>query len=179
MTAATTSQTAGPYWHMIDFPEWADLTRTGGPNEGIAGERVVLVGRMTDGDGAPVADGMVELWQAGPDGRLDGAFHGFGRCATDDQGEFRFVTLKPGPVAGRGNATQAPHLMLSVFARGLLRQLVTRAYFEGEPLNADDPVLAAVEPARRGTLIARPEGGGIWRLDIRLQGGDETVFLDV
>ena len=180
MTAATAHQTAGPYWHMIDFPEWADLLRTGSGNEGVQGERIVLAGRITDGDGAPVVDGLVEIWQAGPDGRYEDVFHGFGRCATDANGEFRFTTLKPGPVPGRGNATQAPHIEIAIFARGLMQHLVTRAYFAGEALNATDPVLNLVEdPARRATLVAKPEGGGIWRLDIRLQGEGETVFLEV
>ncbi len=180
MTAATASQTAGPYWHMIDFPEWADLLRTGGGNEGVAGEKVTLVGRITDGDGAPCGDALVEIWQAGPDGTYEAGFHGFGRCATDPDGEFRFRTLKPGPVPGRGNTLQAPHIQIVIFARGLMSHVVTRAYFEGEALNATDPVLNLVEdPARRATLVAKPEANGVWRLDIRLQGDGETVFLDV
>lgn len=179
MTAATASQTAGPYWHMIDFPEWADLLRADGPNANITGERIILTGRITDGDGAPCSDAMVEIWQADPEGRYDSGFHGFGRCATDENGVFRFVTLKPGPVRGRGNAIQAPHVVISIFARGLLKQLVTRLYFAGEALNENDPLLSAVDPARRGTLIAQPNGQGEWRLDIRLQGEGETVFLDI
>ncbi|WP_137177917.1 protocatechuate 3,4-dioxygenase subunit alpha [Roseomonas sp. AR75] len=180
MTAATASQTAGPYWHMIDFPEWADLLRAGSGNEGVQGERIVLTGRITDGDGAPVSDGLVEIWQAGPDGRYEDVFHGFGRSATDAEGVFRFTTLKPGPVPGRGNAMQAPHIEITIFARGLMQHLVTRAYFEGEALNATDPVLTMVEdPARRATLVAKPQGEGVWRLDIRLQGEGETVFLEV
>lgn len=180
MVAATASQTAGPYWHMIDFPEWADLLRPGSGNEAVKGEKVVLTGRITDGDGAPVSDGLVEIWQAGPDGRYEDVFHGFGRCGTDQNGEFRFVTLKPGPVPGRGNAMQAPHIQVAIFARGLMQHVVTRAYFEGEALNATDPVLTMVEdPARRATLVAKPQGDGVWRLDIRLQGEGETVFLDV
>lgn len=175
---ATASQTAGPYWHMIDFPEWADLTRAGGPNADVAGERIVLAGRITDGAGAALVDGLVEVWQAGPDGRFEAGFHGFGRCATDDDGGYRFTTLKPGAVPGLGNATQAPHIVLTLFARGLMKQVVTRAYFAGEPLNETDPVLNLVEPGRRATLIAQPVGGE-WRLDIRLQGEGETVFLDV
>ncbi|WP_372617742.1 protocatechuate 3,4-dioxygenase subunit alpha [Falsiroseomonas sp.] len=180
MTAATASQTAGPYWHMIDFPEWADLLRAGSGNEAVQGERITLTGRITDGDGAAVADALVEIWQAGPDGRFEDGFHGFGRSATDADGVFRFATLKPGPVPGRGNATQAPHIEIAIFARGLMQHLVTRAYFEGEALNANDPVLALVDdPARRATLVAKPEGNAVWRLDIRLQGEGETVFLDV
>ena len=180
MTAATASQTAGPYWHMIDFPEWADLLRSGSGNEGITGERIVLTGRITDGEGAPVGDALVEIWQAGPDGRYDGAFQGFGRCASGPDGEYRFVTLKPGLVPGRGNAMQAPHIQIAIFARGLMQHVVTRFYFAGEPANEADPVLNLVEdPARRATLVAKAAGAGTWRLDIRLQGEGETVFLDV
>lgn len=180
MTAATASQTAGPYWHMIDFPEWADLLRPGSGNEALAGERIVLTGRITDGEGAPVGDALVEIWQAGPDGRYDGAFQGFGRCASGPDGEYRFVTLKPGQVPGRGNAMQAPHIQIAIFARGLMQHVVTRAYFAGESANEADPVLNLIEdPARRATLVATPASAGTWRLDIRLQGEGETVFLDV
>jgi protocatechuate 3,4-dioxygenase alpha subunit len=179
MTHATASQTAGPYWHMIDFPEWADLLRAGGPNAGAAGERIVLTGRISDGTGAVVPDAMVEIWQADPQGRYDSDFHGFGRCATDAEGRYRFVTVRPGPVPGPGNSTQASHVVVSIFARGLMRALVTRAYFAGDARLAEDPILALVPQARRGTLVAQPTGGGEWRLDIRLQGEGETVFLDL
>lgn len=175
----TPSQTAGPYWHLIDFPEWADLTRAGSPNAGVAGERITLTGTVTDGDGAPCADAMIELWQAGPDGAYEAGFHGFGRCATDEAGRFRFATLKPGPVPGPGNSLQAPHITLAIFARGLMHHLTTRVYFAAEPLNEADPVLALVPEARRGTLLARAAAPGHWNLDIRLQGADETVFLDI
>lgn len=180
MSAATASQTAGPYWHLIDFPTWADLLRADGPNAGFTGgQRILLTGRITDGDGAPCTDAMVEIWQADPEGSYEGEFHGFGRCATDAEGRFRFVTVRPGPVRGRGNATQAPHVTITIFARGLLTHLTTRLYFAGEALNATDPVLLAVPEARRGTLLAQPAGEGEWRLDIRLQGEGETVFLEV
>jgi protocatechuate 3,4-dioxygenase, alpha subunit len=177
---ATASQTAGPYWHMIDFPEWADLLREGGPNAGYdKGERITLTGRVTDGGGAPCTDAMVEIWQADPEGEYESGFHGFGRSATDADGRFRFITVKPGPVKGRGNATQAPHVTISIFARGLLQHVVTRLYFAGERLNETDPVLNQVPAARRSTMIARPDGEGVWSLDIRLQGENETVFLEV
>lgn len=179
MTHATASQTAGPYWHMIDFPAWADLLRADGPNAGASGERIVLTGIITDGEGAVVPDAMVEIWQADPEGSYDGAFHGFGRCATDGEGRFRFVTLKPGPVPGPGNSAQAPHITLVIFARGLMQGLLTRAYFAGDARLAEDPVLSLVPKARRGTLIATEAGQGEWRLDIRLQGEGETVFLEV
>lgn len=168
----TPSQTIGPFWHGLADPAMADLTRFGAP-----GERIVLAGTVTDGDGAPVADACVELWQASPPVSED--FTGFGRAATDAQGGYRFTTLRPAALPGRGNLTQAPHLALTVFARGLLAQVVTRAYFAGEPLNDVDPVLNAVPAERRGTLIAGADGPACWRLDIRLQGDAETVFLDV
>lgn len=178
MTHATASQTAGPYWHMIDFPEWADLLRAEGPNAGATGQRITLTGRITDGAGAAVADALVEIWQADADGRYDSDFHGFGRCATDAHGAYRFVTIKPGAVPGRGNSTQAPHVVIAIFARGLMAGVTTRAYFAGDALLAEDPVLALVPQGRRGTLIAQEEAAGTWRLDIRLQGDGETVFLE-
>jgi protocatechuate 3,4-dioxygenase, alpha subunit len=176
---ATASQTAGPYWHLIDFPEWADLLRADGPNASVEGERIAVEGRITDGDGAACADVMVEIWQADPRGSYEGAFHGYGRCATDQDGRFRFVTLKPGPVRAEGNAFQAPHIAISLFARGLLKQLVTRLYFAGEPLNEQDAILNAIPAERRGTVLARRGADGTWRLDLRLQGEEETVFLEV
>jgi protocatechuate 3,4-dioxygenase alpha subunit len=171
MSVATAFQTIGPYWHLIDDPALADLTRFG-----AAGEKIVLTGRVTDGADALVADGCIELWQASP--AAGDVFPGWGRCATDANGEFRFTTLKPGPVPGRGNAMQAPHLALNILARGILTRLYTRAYFAGEPMNDTDPLLAMVEhPVRRATLIAQPEGEAVWRMDIRLQGDGETVFI--
>jgi protocatechuate 3,4-dioxygenase alpha subunit len=173
MPTATASQTIGPYWHILEDKSWADLTRFG-----AEGERLTLTGAIYDGDGKPCADACVEIWQSDPP--AGEKFPGFGRSNTDARGEFRFTTLKPGPVAGRGNAQQAPHIAICVLSRGLMRGLVTRAYFQGEPLNETDPLLLSVEdPARRATLVAKPEGSAVWRLDIRLQGEGETVFLDV
>ncbi len=177
---ATAAQTIGPYWALIEHPEWADLLRAGGPNAGYdKGERITLTGRVTDGDGATCPDAVVELWQAGPDGEYEAGFHGYGRSRCDADGCFHFTTVKPGAVKGRGNATQAPHVTLSVFARGLMNHVSTRLYFSGEALNETDPVLGQVPEARRGTLIARPAGAGVWQLDIVLQGEGETVFLEV
>jgi protocatechuate 3,4-dioxygenase alpha subunit len=172
MPIATAHQTIGPYWHLLDDPTWADLTRFG-----AEGERIAVSGRITDGAGAPVGDACVEIWQTDPS--ASEAFPGFGRAATDADGVFSFTTLKPGPVRGRGNAQQAPHLAVAIFARGLLRHLVTRLYFAGEPLNETDPLLSSIPDRRRDTLIARQDAPGRWHLDISLQGGAETVFLDV
>jgi protocatechuate 3,4-dioxygenase alpha subunit len=177
MPAATSGQTIGPFWHLIEHPEWADLTRFG-----AAGERITLTGSVIDGDGNPVTDAAVELWQVDPP--ADDRFPGFGRSRTDEHGEFRFTTVKPGPVPGRGNAQQAPHFAIAVHARGLLKGLFTRAYFASEPLNETDPLLSAIEdPKRRATLIAQPDGVERWRIDIRLQrsphGETETVFLNI
>ena len=173
ITPATAGQTIGPFWHLLEDKSWADLTRFGVP-----GEPIVLTGRVVDGDGAPFADGCVEIWQADPP--LSELFPGFGRCGIDRAGEFRFKTLKPGPLPGRGNACQAPHIAICIHGRGLMRHLHTRAYFANETLNETDPLLNSIEaPSRRATLIARPDGSHVWRLDIRLQGGEETVFLDI
>ena len=178
--AATASQTIGPYWALIEHPEWADLLRAGGPNAGYAeGERITVTGRVFDGDGTPAGDAVVELWQADPNGEYEQGFHGYGRSRCDAEGRFTFTTVKPGAVKGRGNATQAPHVTLSVFARGLMNHVSTRAYFANEPLNETDPVLAQVPEARRGTLLARQAAPGVWQLDIVLQGENETVFLEV
>ena len=172
MPIATSSQTIGPFWHLIDFPDWADLTRFG-----AAGEKITLHGLVLDGDDMPVTDACVEIWQTDPP--AGDSFPGFGRAATDPKGFFRFTTIKPGPVPGRGNAMQAPHFGVTLFARGILIGLRTRIYFEGESLNETDPLLSSIDdPARRATLVAVPDGPASWRLDIRLQGEDETVFLD-
>ncbi|MGC2199760.1 MAG: protocatechuate 3,4-dioxygenase subunit alpha [Stellaceae bacterium] len=177
MPSATGGQTIGPFWHLIEHPEWADLTRFG-----ATGTPITLVGSVVDGDGNAVTDAAVELWQSDPP--ADDRFPGFGRCRTDERGEFQFTTLKPGPVRGRGNAQQAPHFAITLHARGLLKGLVTRAYFAGEPLNETDPLLSSIEdPVRRATLLARPDRADRWRIDIRLQRGahseTETVFLDI
>jgi len=173
MPAATAGQTIGPYWHLIEHPEWADLTRFG-----ALGERMEVTGVITDGVGDPVTDAAVEIWQSSPP--ADDRFPGYGRAATDCDGRFRFVTVRPGAVPGPGNQTQAPHLSVVLLARGLMSALRTRIYFEGEALNETDPLLSSIQdPEERATLIARPAGRGSWTLDIRLQGEGETVFLEV
>ncbi len=169
----TTSQTIGPYWHLLEDKSWADLTRFG-----ATGDVITVTGTITDGGGAPVGDACVEIWQASP--AADEHFPGFGRAASNEAGVFSFKTIKPGPLPGFGNALQAPHLALTILARGLLFHLATRIYFEGEPENENDPVLGLIEPAgRRATLIARLTKPGVWHLDIHLQGDAETVFFEI
>jgi protocatechuate 3,4-dioxygenase alpha subunit len=181
----TPSQTVGPYLAIV-LP-WED-----GPDIAVAGTPglLTLSGRVTDGAGAPVPDGLIEVWQADPDGRFAHpddprgsstyqGFRGFGRCPTDADGRFVFHTVKPGCLPDGEGGSEAPHLDVSVFARGLLNRVVTRIYFpdEGES-NAADPVLAGLEPAERALLVAAPEGDGL-RFDIRLQGADQTPFFQV
>ena len=182
---ASGSQTVGPYLHI--GLTWLNTAQIAGP--GVKGERITVQGRMLDGDGAAVSDGLIEIWQANAAGRyahpedrqknaLDKGFRGFGRIPTDARGAFKFTTIKPGSVAGPGGMPQAPHLAVTIFMRGLLKQLSTRLYFPGEPANARDPVLRRVPAARRATLVARRKSKGVLQWNIVLQGRDETVFFD-
>jgi len=170
----TPSQTVGPFFSI-------GLTWEAGPfvvPEGTDGA-VWIRGAMTDGAGDPVPDGMVETWQPGPEGRDpvagEAGFRGLGRSFTDPAGRFGLLTVKPGAAGG-----QAPHLVVAVFARGLLTHLFTRIYFGDEhEANATDPVLTSLaDDAARRTLVAEPTGDG-YRFDIRLQGDDETVFFSI
>jgi protocatechuate 3,4-dioxygenase, alpha subunit len=184
----TPGQTVGPFFALgLDRPDWADMTRNN-----PEGERIVIEGRVLDGDGVPVPDALLELWQANAAGRydspedtqtdkqLDPNFLGYGRAATDSEGRFRVMTVKPGPVPGRGNALQAPHINVAFFARGLLKQLFTRIYFADEAANAADPLLSSIDDgAVRETLVARRGDSGAYRFDIVLQGENETAFLDL
>jgi len=180
----TASQAIGPYLRIGLTPMF--VTEIAGPD--VPGERITLRGRVLDGDGRPVNDALIEVWQANAEGRyahpddtqekpLTPGFQGFGRSPTDDDGAFRFTTIKPGSASGSDGQMQAPHLAVVVFMRGLLRQLVTRVYFPGDPANATDPVLQLVPVERRATLIARPAADGTLEWDIHLQGADETVFF--
>jgi protocatechuate 3,4-dioxygenase alpha subunit len=181
----TPSQTVGPFLSL--GLTWAD-----GPYvvpEGTPGA-IRIGGRVLDGEGKPVPDAVVETWQADPAGRFDhpddprGAeasavwgFRGFGRSSTDADGQWWVLTVKPGPLPGPGEATEAPHLDLSVFARGLMHRVVTRIYFPDEgAANDADPVLRTVPAGRRPTLIASATDDGLC-FDIRLQGDHETVFF--
>jgi protocatechuate 3,4-dioxygenase alpha subunit len=182
---ATTSQTIGPYLRIgLESMQIEELAP-----RGVAGERFTLRGRLIDADGKPVNDAAVEIWQANSHGRyaspedkqdkpLEPAFRGYGRSLTDDEGAFRFSTIKPGRVPGLGNSVQAPHLNVTLFMRGLLKQLMTRMYFPDDPANATDPVLALVPAERRATLIARKVGEGALEWHVILQGKGETVFFD-
>jgi len=171
---ASASQTVGPFFHLgCDRQCVSDMA---GDAPGL---KLVIAGRVLDGDGKPVSDALIELWQAGPDGRHgQPGFPGFGRVATDDEGGFRFVTLKPGPVHGHDGRPQAPHIVAAIFMRGLLKHLVTRIYFPDEAANATDGVLALVPQERRATLIARNKDVGQLEWNVILQGADETVFFE-
>jgi protocatechuate 3,4-dioxygenase, alpha subunit len=175
----TASQTVGPFLSIgLAWPDGPELVPAGTPGA------IRIAGVLVDGAGAAVPDGLVEIWQADPDGRFRhpadprGAgehqgFRGFGRCATGPDGAFWFRTLKP----GRVDDEQAPHVDVTVLARGLLRQVVTRLYFPDEAgANAADPVLAGLPADERRLLVAVDDGGGL-RFDIRLQGAEETPFF--
>lgn len=184
---ATTSQTIGPYFAI--GLTWLKQENLAGP--GVSGERVTIVGRVLDGDGKPVPDAVLELWQANAHGKyahpedkqdklVEAGFTGYGRIPTGEDGKFRLTTIKPGAVPGPDGKSQAPHIAVSVFSRGLLRRLVTRIYFPDEAANTGDFVLNLVEPARRGTLIAKKAAGQSDALEwnVILQGPEETVFFD-
>jgi protocatechuate 3,4-dioxygenase alpha subunit len=183
----TPSQTVGPFFHLC--------LRDDVSNRLISeddGDAVRIQGVVLDGAGDPVPDGMIEIWQANRAGRyahpddpreelrLEEAFTGFGRCATNEQGRYEFLTVKPGRVPDAHGVLQAPHVLVGLFARGLLKRLVTRIYFPDEQeANGHDPVLGSIaDEAQRATIVARPTGSGL-TFDIRLQGEGQTAFFDV
>jgi protocatechuate 3,4-dioxygenase, alpha subunit len=183
----TPSQTVGPFYSLgTTWLHGTDLAA-----HATAGERITISGILTDGDGKPVPDGFLEIWQANAQGKyahpddpqdkpIDPGFSGFGRVPTDKDGSFRFTTIKPGAVPGLGNSLQAPHILVAVFMRGMLRHAYTRIYFSDEAANAADPVLGLIDDgARRRTLVAeRVAGKSEYRWDISMQGARETVFFD-
>ena len=182
---ASTSQTIGPYLRI--GLEWLVIEDLAPP--GVPGERVRIEGRVFDADGKPVNDAAVEIWQANSHGKyaspedsqakpVAAGFRGYGRSLTDDAGAFRFGTIKPGRVPGPDGRLQAPHLTVTIFMRGLLKQLQTRIYFPDDPANADDAVLRLVPAERRNTLIAEKRGDGTFEWNVLLQGKNETVFFD-
>jgi protocatechuate 3,4-dioxygenase alpha subunit len=191
--ALTPSQTVGPFFHDC-------LLRPGALCDALAddaatGQRIRVYGYVLDGDGAPVPDAVLELWQADDRGIYHhpadprwterNSFRGFGRVGTDDDGRFSFTSVLPGGGPSEGDAHHAPHISIAVFARGLLNHLYTRLYFPDEPSNETDPVLQCVPAHRRSTLIARATSEADvgaereYRFDIVLQGRDETVFLAI
>lgn len=200
----TPSQTVGPFFHyglpwkggadlygQSDmgarpdlFPEAHYVLNLSSPRGTPEGKEILIAGRILDADGQPVPDAMVELWQADAQGRYrsrddhhgtsDPAFIGFGRSSTDENGVWRFRSVRPGRVDG----DQAAHVALSIFGRGMLKRLATRLYFADGEGNDRDPVLAVVPPERRDTLIARRRDDAWW-LDIALGGDRETVFFDL
>jgi protocatechuate 3,4-dioxygenase alpha subunit len=192
----TPSQTVGPYFAYGLTPNgkyaWNDAFSSNLVTPDTSGDRIRVEGFVYDGDGVFVPDCMLEIWQADTQGRFadpqdkralpNATFKGFGRCGTGAKGEFAFDTIKPGSVPDPDGKPQAPHILMAVFARGMLLQNYTRIYFDDEAANAADPVLALVPAGRRGTLIAKRGQGAnsaVYRFDIRLQGDDETVFFDV
>jgi protocatechuate 3,4-dioxygenase alpha subunit len=196
VTGITPSQTVGPYFKYGLTPngqyDWNDAFTGNLVTPDTSGERIRVEGRVFDGEGQPVPDAMLEVWQADSQGRFadpqdkralpNATFRGFGRCGTDTNGTYVFDTIKPGSVPDPDGKPQAPHILLAVFARGMLRHLYTRIYFADEAANGNDPVLALVPSDRRATLIAtREDGNGnpVYRLDLRLQGDGETVFFEV
>jgi protocatechuate 3,4-dioxygenase, alpha subunit len=182
----TPSQTAGPFLTIGltgSSPVGSSLVADDDPRA------IRITGLLLDGNGSPVPDGMIEIWQANAAGRyahpddtrsepaLEEGFRGFGRSTTADDGSFEFVTVKPGSVPAPGGGLQAPHLVVGVFARGLLKRLVTRMYFPDEQeANAADPVLSELTAPERATLVARNEDGAL-QFDIRIQGDGETTFF--
>jgi protocatechuate 3,4-dioxygenase, alpha subunit len=189
---ATTWQTVGPFFKI--GLAWLYQSDIAGPS--ASGDRVTIEGRILDADGQPVPDGILEIWQANSHGKyahpddtqdkpLEPGFRGYGRIPTDDQGRFRFTTIKPGRVPGPDGPgaekkLQAPHLVISVFTRGLLRRLITRMYFPDDPANQEDFALNLVEPSRQSTLIAKKVDNrpGALEWNVILQGPNETVFFD-
>lgn len=173
----TPSQTIGPFFHIC---YGAKEGRLAGPD--IEGERITIRCRVVDGCGEPVRDALIEIWQADYRGQYNASgFRNFGRACTDEQGACTFETIKPGRVPGPNGAFQAPHVNVNLFARGLLKQLVTRIYFAGNAANQEDPVLALAPVDRRETLLAHScaNDPGVWNFEIRLASEGETVFFDV
>jgi len=204
MSEITPSQTVGPFfaygltptgrchWDPNGTYSWKETVGDNLVTPDAAGQKIHVEGRIIDGDGKPINDAMIEIWQADAQGRYasrgdtnarpNTQFKGFGRSATDKEGVFGFDTIKPGSVPGPGGKPQAPHIMFCIFSRGMLRQVYTRMYFADEAANAADPILALVPADRRDTLLARKEMRGdlpVYRFDIRVQGENETVFFEV
>ncbi len=177
MSDLTPFQTVGPYFAILPLAGEESAAAPGAPGRSIAIEGIVR-----DGAGAIVPDALIETWQADAAGRFDAAdptFRGFARAATDDSGRYEVRTVMPGPVEGPEGRAQAPHVLVSILARGILTRLITRIYFADDPANWADPILSLVPEARRATLVATSPAPDRYRFDIVLQGPGETVFFDV
>jgi protocatechuate 3,4-dioxygenase, alpha subunit len=204
MSEITPSQTVGPFfaygltpkgraqWDPNGNYAWKETVGDDLVTADSSGEKIRIEGRVLDGDGQPINDAMIEIWQADGQGRYaspadararpNTKFKGFGRSATDKDGAYGFSTIKPGQVPGPNGRPQAPHIVVCIYSRGMLRQIYTRLYFADETANAADPILALVPAERRGTLIAHKEsrnGAAVYRFDIRVQGDNETVFFEI
>ncbi len=204
MSEITPSQTVGPFfayglaphnrcdWKPNPNYDWKDTIGADLVTPDATGTRIRIEGCVLDGDGAPINDAMIEIWQADAQGRYasprdsrartNALFKGFGRSATDKQGVYSFDTVKPGSVPGPDGKPQAPHIVFCIYSRGMLRQVYTRLYFADEAANGADPILALVPADRRGTLVAHKQAGSgqpVYRFDIRMQGDSETVFFDI
>lgn len=196
----TPSQTVGPFfaygltptgrcdWDPNGSYRWKETVGDNLVTPDVTGDKIRIEGVILDGDGKPINDAMIEIWQADAQGRYanprdnralpNAKFKGFGRSATDKSGVYSFDTIKPGPVPGPKGAPQAPHIVFCIYSRGMLRQVYTRMYFPDDPANASDMVLNLVPTDRRQTLVARKEGDK-YRFDVRVQGENETVFFDI
>jgi protocatechuate 3,4-dioxygenase alpha subunit len=204
MSDITPSQTVGPFfaygltpngrcqWDPNGSYSWKETVGADLVTPDATGQKIRIEGRVLDGDGLPINDAMLEIWQADAQGRYahprdnralpNTQFKGFGRSATDKGGVYSFDTVKPGSVPGPGGKPQAPHIVFCIYSRGMLRQVYTRLYFSDEAGNGADPILTLVPPDRRGTLVAHKEMRGdmpVYRFDIRVQGENETVFFDI
>lgn len=203
MSEITPSQTVGPFfaygltpvgrcdWDPNGTYSWKNSVESNLVTPDVSGSRIRIEGTVFDGDDKPINDCMIEIWQADAQGRYaspadnralpNSQFKGFGRSATDKAGVFAFDTIKPGAVPGPGGKPQAPHIVVAIFSRGMLRQVYTRLYFSDEAANAADPVLNLVPPDRRGTLIAHKQGGEppLYRFEVHMQGDKETVFFEI
>ena len=186
MSSITPSQTVGPYFAIMVRGRAGCCQAT----HATTGTRIVVEGQVFDGAGAPIPDALVETWQADANGcyrhaddtraqAADPAFNGYGWAHTRGDGGFTFQTIKPGRVPGPYGRDQAPHILVSVMARGILTRFITRIYFEDEAANAEDAILALVPENRRHTLIARRTGEDRYQFDLVMQGNGETVFFDV
>jgi protocatechuate 3,4-dioxygenase alpha subunit len=193
MMIQSPSQTVGPYFAQGLLREGDQVFTNILVSEDTEGERIRITGCVSDAEGRPIEDAMLEIWQANSHGRynhpldeqdkpLDPEFRGHGRASTDIKGNYLFETIKPGSVPGSDNKPQAPHINVIVFARGMLSHAFTRIYFDDEAQNQVDPVLMSIEdPAYRNTLVARrdeADGVVIYRFDIHFQGENETAFFD-